>query len=176
VDGSDRKLIGNPTPKFTYGASVGLNYKSFDLSVDVGGVYGNQIYRVWGTTENPYSQYNYARDRINSWSGPGTSNWDPILSNNNALIKLPSTYGIDDGSYFRIRNLQVGYNLPPKLISKAKIKNLRIFLNAQNLKTWKNNQGFSPEYGGSATQFGVDWGDASSALPRIMGGGINVTF
>jgi TonB-linked SusC/RagA family outer membrane protein len=176
VDGSDRTMIGNPTPKFTYGASLGLNYKSFDLSVDVGGVYGNQIYRVWGTTENPYSQYNYPKDRIYSWSGAGTSNWEPILSNNNALIKLPSTYGIDDGSYFRIRNLQVGYNLPPKVISKAKIKNLRIFFNAQNLKTWKNNQGFSPEFGGSATQFGVDWGDAASALPRIIGGGINVTF
>ncbi|MGE5108468.1 MAG: SusC/RagA family protein, partial [Sphingobacteriales bacterium] len=147
-----------------------------DLGIDVGGVWGNQIYRVWGTTENPYSQYNYPVGRINSWSGPGTSNWEPKLSNDNGIIKLPSTYGIDNGSYFRIRNLQLGYNLPVASLNKIHIKSLRLFVNVQNLKTFKNNLGFSPEFGGSATQFGVDYGDASSALPRIIGGGINVTF
>jgi hypothetical protein len=55
--------------------------------------------------------------------------------------------GIDDGSYFRIRNVQLGYNLPPKVLSKARIKNLRIFVHAQNLKTYKNNKGFSPIWG-----------------------------
>jgi hypothetical protein len=98
--------------------------------------------------------------------------------------RAPSSYGIEDGSYFRIRNLQLAYNFPTSLMSKAHMKNVKIFVNVQNLKTWKNNLGFSPEYGGflnaaggaSATSFGVDVGDASGALPRIVTGGINVTF
>jgi hypothetical protein len=81
---------------------------------------------------------------------------------------------IEDGSYLRIRNIQLGYNFSSAALSKVKIKTLRIYLNAQNLKTFKNNSGFTPEFGGSAIRFGVDAG--SYPVPAIYSAGLNVTF
>jgi TonB-linked SusC/RagA family outer membrane protein len=184
VNGDDVTNIGNPTPKFGYGGSINVSYKQFDLGVEVNGVYGSQIYREWATSMQQNSLYNYPSYDIHAWNGPGTSNWIPIVDAQHLNNRAPSSYGIEDGSYFRIRNLQLAYNFPTTLMSKAHLKNVKIFVNVQNLKTWKNNIGFSPEYGGflnaaggaSATSFGVDVGDASGALPRIVTGGINVTF
>ena len=84
------------------------SYKGFDLAVDVGGVYGNEIYRNWGGTESPFQRVNYAAFKINRWHGEGTSNWDPILGQDHRINYESSTYGIEDGSYFRIRNVQLG--------------------------------------------------------------------
>jgi len=184
VNGSDVTQIGNPTPKFGYGGSVNVIWKQIELGIEVNGVYGNQIYREWGTSLQQNSLYNYPSYDINAWHGAGTSNWIPIVDAQHLNNRAPSSYGIEDGSYFRIRNLQLGYNFTTDLLSKANIKSAKIFINVQNLVTWKNNLGFSPEYGGfqneaggaSATSFGVDIGDASGALPRIITGGINVTF
>ena len=170
----DRTLIGNPTPDFTYGGSINFNYKGLDLGIDVGGVYGNEIYRNWGGTETPFQRVNYAAFKANRWHGEGTSNWDPILAQSHRINYEPSTYGIEDGSYFRIRNIQLGYNFGQSLISRAKIKNLRAFANVQNLKTWKNNSGYTTEYGGGALSFGVD--NAGGAIPIVTTFGVNVTF
>jgi TonB-linked SusC/RagA family outer membrane protein len=174
INTADRTFIGNPTPDFAYGASVNVTYKGFDLDIDVGGVYGNEIYRNWGGTESPFQRVNYPAFKINRWHGEGTSNWDPILGQDHRINYESSTYGIEDGSYFRIRNLQLGYNFSQRTISKIKGKNLRLFANIQNLKTWKNNLGYTPEYGGSATRFGVD--DGGGAIPVVTTFGINVTF
>ena len=150
INDDDRTMIGNPTPDFTYGASIGINYKRFNLGIDVGGVSGNEIFRIWGTSENQFSLYNYAADKLGRWHGEGTSNTIPILNNGRKVNRLPSTLGIESGSYFRIRNLQLGYNFAPDLLSKVYIKSIRLFVNVQNLKTWKKNSGYSPEFGGTA--------------------------
>jgi TonB-linked SusC/RagA family outer membrane protein len=187
INSADQTNIGNPTPKFGYGGSININYQHLELGVEVNGVYGNQIYREWGTSLQENSLYNYPSYDVNAWHGAGTSNWIPIVDAQHLNNRAPSSYGIEDGSYFRIRNLQLGYNFASNLLSRAHLKNVKIFVNVQNLKTWKNNLGYSPEYGGfvnsaqagagaSATSFGVDVGDASAAIPRIITGGINVTF
>ncbi len=184
VNGEDVTSIGNPTPKFGYGGSVNVTWKQLELGVEVNGVYGNQIYREWATSMQQNSLYNYPSYDINAWHGPGTSNWIPIVDAQHLNNRAPSSYGIEDGSYIRIRNLQLAYNFPTTMMAKAHIQNIKVFVNVQNLKTWKHNLGFSPEYGGfenaaggaSATSFGVDVGDASATLPRIITGGINVTF
>ena len=174
INTADRSMIGNPTPDFTYGGNINLSYKGFDLGVDVGGVYGNEVYRNWGGTESPFQRVNYPAFKMNRWHGEGTSNWDPILAQDHRINYEASTYGIEDGSYFRIRNIQVGYNLSRDVLSKVKIKSLRIFANFQNLKTWKNNSGYTAEFGGSATSFGVD--NAGGAIPVVSSVGLNVTF
>lgn len=167
----DRKVIGNPTPDFTYGFNAYARYKNIDLSIDVNGVYGNEIYRDWGV-DNSYTQFNYRQDRMDRWTGSGTSNWEPKASGN-AYNKLPSTYMIEDGSYVRIRNIQLGYNFNPEMFGGA-VQALRLYINCQNLYTWQHNSGFSPEVGGSPTKFGAD--DGGYPLPRITSMGINVTF
>jgi TonB-linked SusC/RagA family outer membrane protein len=194
IDDLDRTEIGNPTPDFSYGISATLNFKGIDFGVDVGGVSGNEIYRYWATSEQKNSVYNYPEYFKDAWHGDGTSNSIPIVNAKHLINRAPSTYGIENGSYFRIRNVVLGYNFSQDLLRKAHIKNLRIFANVQNLKTWKHNKGYSPEFGGSnsagspsitdnitdrtpsATSFGIDVGDASSAIPRVISFGLNVTF
>ena len=174
VNTLDRTIIGNPTPDFTYGGTVSFKYKGLDFGVDVGGVYGNEIFRNWGSTESPFQRVNYPAFKINRWHGPGTSNWDPILGQDHRINYEASTYAIEDGSYFRLRNIQLGYNFPQNLISKIRLKSLRTYVNIQNLKTWKNNSGYTPEFGGNALSFGVD--NAGGAIPMVGTFGINVTF
>lgn len=174
ITADDRQMIGNPTPKFTYGTTINVTYKNLNLAVDLGGVYGNQIFRTWGSLESPFQRVNYPAFKINSWNGAGTSNWDPIVSQGHRFNYNGSTYNIEDGSYFRIRNIQLGYNFGQQLISKARIKNLRVYANIQNPKTWKNNYGYTTEFGGDATAFGFD--NAGGAIPVVTTFGLNVTF
>lgn len=173
VDSDDQTVIGNPTPDFSYGGSVSLKYGNFDFNVDIVGVYGNEIYRYWSTSEQKNSVYNYPKYFLEGWNGAGTSNWVPIVDAQHLVNRVPSSFGIEDGSYIRIRNIGVGYSFN---VAKAKIKAGRVYINVQNPKTWKRNLGYSPEYGGSATSFGIDAGGAEGALPRIITGGFSLTF
>lgn len=77
ITDNDRTMIGNPTPDFTYGFNVNLGWKNLDLTVDMMGVYGNEIYRNWGSSS--YAQLNYRTEQLNRWHGEGTSNWEPLL-------------------------------------------------------------------------------------------------
>lgn len=174
ITADDRTVIGNPTPKFTYGGSIGLTFKGISLSVDVNGVYGNQVFRTWGSLESPFQRVNYPAEKLNRWHGPGTSNWTPILSQGDRFNYNGSTYNMEDGSYFRLRNIQLGYSFGKDMIARASMKDLRLFVNVQNLKTWKNNLGYTAEFGGDATAFGYD--NAGGALPVITTFGLNVTF
>ena len=173
IDVNDRTLIGNPTPDFIYGLNASVGFKGFDLSVDCQGVYGNEIFRAWGNG-NTFAQFNYRAERLGRWTGEGTSNWEPQVSDIASINRENSTYMIEDGSYFRIRNLQIGYTFRPESLARVKIKALRLFFNGQNLKTWKHNSGFTPEAGGSAIRFGVD--NSGYPLPAVYTFGINASF
>jgi TonB-linked SusC/RagA family outer membrane protein len=174
IDANDRTVIGDPSPDFIYGGTISATYKRFNASIDFGGVYGNEIFRVWGALESPFQRVNYPQLKDQRWNGPGTSNFEPIISQADRFNYNGSTYNMEDGSYFRIRNLQIGYDLDPKMLAKAYIKALRVYFNVQNLKTWKHNNGYTPEFGGSATSFGFDF--AGGAIPRVVTFGLNVTF
>ncbi|MCF2491260.1 TonB-dependent receptor [Dyadobacter sp. CY347] len=169
---ADRTLIGNPTPDFTYGASVSARYKGFDMGVDLNGVYGNEIFRQWN--RGTFAQFNYQTERMDRWNGPGTSNWEPVLNTSRANNYLPSSYWIEDGSFFRIRNVQLGYNFSSQTLKSLRLKSLRLYVNAQNLKTFTNSTGFTPEIGGNTTAFGVDNG--TYPVPVIYTFGINLNF
>jgi len=172
IDTKDRSIIGNPTPKGIYGSSFSLSFKGFDFSTDVMGVYGNEIFRAWDRVT--YTVPNYAALALDRWHGVGTSSTVPILANTRSNNFLPSTFNLESGSFFRIRNMQLGYNFNNRTLSRAGIKSLRLYINAQNLKTFKKNTGFSPEVGGSAIEFGVDRG--TYPLPASYSFGINLSF
>jgi TonB-linked SusC/RagA family outer membrane protein len=171
ITDKDRTIIGNPTPKGMYGFSLGINYKGFDFSMDFQGVYGNQIYRQWGNGAN-YGFLTYRAERLNRWTGPGTSNTEPRI--NEKRDKPASTYYIENGSYLRLRNLQLGYTINPSVLAKAHIKSARVYVSAQNLKTFKHNAGYTPEFGGSPLVFGVDIG--TYPVPAIITTGLNINF
>ena len=168
----DRTVIGNPTPDFTYGLNLNLGYKNFDLGMDMMGVYGNEIYRTWD--DPTYAQLNYLTSRINRWNGEGTSNWEPIANPARGINQLNSSYFIEDGSFFRIRNVQLGYTFQRELLDKIQLKSLRVYANVQNLKTWSKNTGYTPEIGGNALSFGIDGG--TYPMPMIYSFGLNLTF
>lgn len=169
---ADRTMIGNPTPDFTYGLSLGVSYKNFDLSMDMMGQHGNEIYRTWDNYN--WSQFNYMSARMNRWHGEGTSNSEPLLNTKHTINNLNSDYYIEDGSFLRIRNIQLAYSFDKELLQKIHLQALKLYVNAQNLKTWKNNTGYTPELGGSATAFGVDGG--SYPMPAVYTFGVNLTF
>ncbi|GAB2767038.1 TonB-dependent receptor [Rhabdobacter roseus] len=169
---ADRTLIGNPTPDLMYGASASARYKGFDLGVELTGVYGNEIFRDWN--RSTFAQFNYQTERLDRWNGPGTSNWEPILNTSRPNNYQISSYWIEDGSFFRIRNVQLGYNFSQEALKRLRMKSLRLFVNAQNLATFTNSTGFTPEIGGSATSFGVDGG--TYPVPAIYTFGVNLNF
>ncbi|MDR3062180.1 MAG: TonB-dependent receptor [Dysgonamonadaceae bacterium] len=172
ITDADRTMIGNPTPDFTYGFNINLAYKNFDLGIDMMGVYGNEIFRTWD--DPTYAQFNYLTKRINRWNGEGTSNWEPVLDPFRSINQMNSSYFIEDGSFFRIRNIQLGYSFSPQLLNKVYVKSLRLYANVQNLKTWSKNIGYTPEIGGSAIAFGID--DGTYPMPAIYTVGLNLTF
>ena len=172
ITSDDRTKIGNPTPDLTYGISGSINYKNFDFAVDLQGVYGNEVWRAWGNGST-YSVFNYRQARMDRWTEAGSSNWEPRVGND-AINNLPSNYMIEDGSYIRLRNVQLGYSVPKNAISKLNITSLRFYLSGQNLVTWKHNSGFTPEAGGSTISFGIDNG--GYPIPAITSLGFNITF
>ena len=169
----DRTIIGNPTPDIMYGMSASVTYKNFTLSADLQGVYGNEVWRDWGNGST-FAQFNYRTERLDRWNGAGTSNWEPRLNDGSGYNKQNSTYMIEDGSYVRLRNVQLAYDFDTDLLNKFHIQGLKLFINAQNPVTWNHNSGFTPEAGGSPISFGRDSG--GYPLPAIMTLGLNVTF
>ena len=169
---ADRTMIGNPTPDITYGITLGVGYKNWELAVDMMGQGGNQIYRTWDNYN--WSQFNFMTQRMDRWHGEGTSNTQPLLNTKHSINNMNSEYYIEDGSFFRIRNVSLAYNFDKALISKIGMQALKLYVNIQNLKTWKHNTGYTPELGGSAIAFGVD--DGSYPMPAIYTFGFNLTF
>jgi hypothetical protein len=111
---------------------------------------------------------------MDRWNGEGTSNWEPILEPSRAVNRAYSSYFIEDGSFFRIKNLQLGYTFSPSFLNKIYMKSLRLYANIENLKTWSKNTGYTPEIGGSAIKSGVDTG--TYPMPAIYTFGLNITF
>ncbi|MEG0947917.1 MAG: TonB-dependent receptor [Bacteroidales bacterium] len=168
----DRTIIGNPTPDIIYGFNINLSYKNFELGIDMMGQGGNQIYRTWDNYN--WSQFNFMAARMNRWHGEGTSNTEPILNTKHTINNMNSEYYIEDGSFFRLRNVSLAYNFDRNMLKKIRVQALRLYVNGQNLKTWKHNTGYTPELGGTATAFGCDGG--SYPMPAIYTFGFNLTF
>jgi TonB-linked SusC/RagA family outer membrane protein len=168
INDDDRTFIGNPHPKFSYGFNLNLNYKNFDLGVFLQGVAGNKIFNYWRAySVFPGAQGEGADD---TWSTTNTDAKLPIWSNIASSDATPSSFFIEDGSYLRLKSLQVGYTLSPK---KA-FNKIRIYVQGYNLATFTKYTGIDPEIStGSATNIGVDFGGNYPISRKIV---IGVNF
>jgi TonB-linked SusC/RagA family outer membrane protein len=171
-DDNDRTVIGSPTPDFIFGANLGVTYKNLSLSVDVQGVAGNEIYKQRQTVT--FADVNYETNRLGRWTGPGTSNKEPIMDNTRTNNYLVSSYFLDPGDYFRIRNVTLSYNIATEWLERVKMKNAKIYVSAQNLYTFTKATGFTPEIGGTPIAFGIDVG--TYPLPATYTIGVNLNF
>ncbi|WP_231463311.1 MULTISPECIES: TonB-dependent receptor [unclassified Pedobacter] len=173
IDGKDRVVLGNPNPKFNYGISTSFDYKNFDFSFDVQGVAGVDVYNA--NLAYRFGNENFSKDFYdNRWRGAGTSNTYPSVSIGSTANAAPNSFYVEDGSYIRLRNVQLGYSLPSSLMNKWKTQRVRFFVDAQNAINLFGYRGFTPEIGGNPGSSGID---ASvyplSATYRL---GLQVTF
>lgn len=186
INDKDRTNIGSPLPKFTYGFNADLSYKNFDLSMFFQGSYGNKIFNGTKHLMQSSSNYNKTEDMVDRWTGPGTSNERPRLSDKSINNLLISDYYIESGSYLRLKVVQLGYTLPEKYTKRIKMDKIRVFVGAQNLLTFTKYSGFDPEIGQnvnwvngqrfqSPTDFGIDRG-GTYPQARTWQFGLNASF
>lgn len=170
---ADRGYIGTPFPPHSYGGSLNLGYKGFDFTLEGQGAAGHKIYTQRRTST--FAVLNYEANRLNAWTTAGSTNIEPILDNTRGNNFLMSTYYLEPGDYFRIRLLQVGYTFERNLLSKIGVQKARVFLSGQNIKTWSQVTGYSPEpLIGDIIGGGADNG--AYPVPAIYSFGINLTF
>lgn len=153
INDDDRTFIGSPHPKFSYGYNLNLYYKKFDLSIFLQGVSGNKIFNYWRVnTVFPGAQGAGADD---TWSPTNTDAALPIWNSTTSDDFKPSSFFIEDGSYLRLKSLQIGYTFSvSKIFSK-----IRIYVQGYNLATITDYRGIDPEIStGNATNNGVDFG------------------
>ena len=176
VTTSDKINLGNAQPKFTFGFTNTFTYKGFDLSVFFQGSYGNKIFNLLRQKlEIPTLSLNASASLLNRRSPANPTGSEPRATNS-PVPQVIDRY-IEDGSYVKLKNISIGYNFSKGLISKIHIKQLRLYVSAQNLVTWTNYTGIDPEvnfYDSDNTKQGIDYGVYPSY--RTFLGGINLTF
>lgn len=172
IDADDRDFLGSSLPKITFGFTLNLDYKNFDLMIFTQGAGGNKIYQ--GLRRLDIGSANYQTSALGRWTGEGTSNSFPRLTTNdtNRNFNNPSDFYLEDGDYLRLKTIQLGYSLPNDLISKIGLSRARIFITGENLFTFTKYSGYDPEIGGGI--FGIDRGYYPQAKSGMLG--VNVQF
>ncbi len=173
IDQNDRTYLGTPFPKINVGGNITLSYKGFDLDIDLQGVAGNKIYVQRRTYT--FAPLNYEANRLNAWTGAGTSNIEPVLDNSHSVNYLFSSYWLEPGDYLRIRTIQLGYNFNPNWMKNIGVTNMRLYISGQNIATFAKATGYSPEVPiSSPTTAGADNG--VYPVPSVYSVGLNLTF
>ena len=149
LDDEDRTMTGNPHPDFTFGLTLGAEWKGFDISAFFQGSVGNDIlnilkYDIYSGT----GWYNAPKDILTTyWNGPGSTNENFAIDADSRMNLEMSDWYVENGSYVRLKNLTIGYTLPSEWTKKITINNLRFFVAAQNLFTITGYSGLDPEIG-----------------------------
>lgn len=173
VNTNDRTYLGTPFPPYSFGLSFNISYKGFDIMIEGQGFAGNKIYTQRRTSN--FATLNYEANRLNAWTGPGTSNVEPILDATRGNNFLFSTYFLEPGDYFRLRTLQLGYSFNPNILRSTFVKQARVYISGQNVATWTKVTGYSPEAPiGSILGGGADNG--VYPVPATYTFGVNLTF
>jgi TonB-linked SusC/RagA family outer membrane protein len=168
IDAKDQTKIGDPFPDFTLGWSLNLSYKNIDFTAFTYASVGNDVYRAYERNAN-YS--NKSRDVLARWTGPGSTNdaRHPRYSftDANSNIRVSDRY-VEDGSFVKIKNLQLGYNFPRSLTGKV-FSNLRLYVQVKNAVTLTKYTGYDPEIAGGILNTGIDRGAYPQARTYAVG-------
>lgn len=177
INNDDRTVIGDPHPDFTFGFQNDFSYKSFDLGVFLQGSYGNDVFNAVERTLTAANSYyvNQAPSVLDAWSVENPDGSSPRLARNDTPNILISDRYIEDGSYLRVQNVTLGYNLPSAMAERIYLNRLKVYGSVQNLWTFTNYSGYDPEigtYNQNALLMGIDNGRYPS--PRTFTLGLNV--
>ena len=173
INDKDKTMIGKGTPNWTFGLNLNASWKNIDFSMLLSGAMGQEIMDVTRRLDCRY--VNLPAEFMNRWHGEGTSNTMPRFSwaNNNDNWRVSDLY-VHNGSYARIKNIQLGYTLPSYLTQKIFIQKLRFYVAAENLLTMTSYKGLDPELNGDERSNGIDRGYYPQA--RTFTVGINLNF
>lgn len=172
IDSNDRTDIGNPIPDATMGLNLTLNFKRFDFSAYTFASIGNDIVRNYERNQPLVNKLNYV---LNRWTGPGTTNSDPRVTTGATSNSLFSDYFVEDGSFARIQNVQLGYTIPADTMDKVGLDQLRFYMSVNNLYTFTQYRGYDPgASSGAPIGGGIDQG--FYPVPRTYLLGLNLKF
>ena len=169
---ADRTNLGDAIPNATMGFNLQLNYKGWDLAAYTFASIGNDMVRNYERTTPDVNRSNYVLGR---WHGEGTSNSVPRVTTGATTNNIFSSYYVEDASYLRIQNVQLGYSLKEEAISKVGITKLRLYVACSNLYTFTKYRGFDPgASSGNPLSSGIDYG--FYPVPRTYMLGLNLNF
>ena len=179
ITAEDRTFLGNPNPKFTGGLNLDFTYKNFDMNIFLYASYGNDIWNQVKWWHDFYSSFGGAKSTTalyDSWTPQNQNATAPIQETGGSFstANVPNSYFVEDGSYLRAKNVQLGYTLQQNLTDRLGLDRLRLYVQATNLFTITDYSGVDPELTGSATAFGIDEGSYPS--PRQFIAGINLSL
>ena len=164
--------IGKGMPDWTYGLNFNVSWKNFDLSMMWQGTIGNDVYDA--TRPIDIANANLPSWMLNRWTGEGTSDKYPRFAWGDNTNWLSSDLYVYDGSYLRLKNIQLGYTLPKNWTRKAFVSSLRVYVAAENLLTFTKYHGYDPEISSGGTSLGIDRGVYPQS--RTWTVGANLTF
>ncbi|MNF58135.1 Vitamin B12 transporter BtuB [compost metagenome] len=167
INDDDKQFLGSNIPKYTFGLTLNLDYKNFDFMAFAQGAAGNQIFQ--GLRRLDIGNSNYQTEAMSRWTGEGTSNDYPRLTNNdtNGNFGKMSDFYLEDGDYLRLKLVQFGYSLPTNVVSQIGASKVRFYLTGENLFTLTKYTGYDPEIGGGV--FGIDKGVYPQARTFMLG-------
>ncbi|SFZ91843.1 TonB-linked outer membrane protein, SusC/RagA family [Flaviramulus basaltis] len=172
IDLADKVDIGNPIPDATMGLNISLDYKNFDFAAYAFASIGNEIVRNY---ERGQQLTNRTISYLDRWTGEGTGNSFPRVSNGATPNGLFSDFYVEDGSFIRLQNVQLGYTFSSKNLEDSRISKLRLYVSASNLFTLTEYKGFDPTASsGAPIGGGIDQGFYPSAKTFLLG--INLKF
>lgn len=176
INGDDKTYSGSSIPDFEYSLNINLYYKNFDFTAFFNGVHGNYIYNMTKYyTESMNNNDNYSKNALNAWTPENLSNTMPRALFGDIDNSKTSTRFLENGSFLRLKNLQIGYTLDKNLSKILNVEKLRIYASAQNLLTFTEYSGYDPEVG-STNEWdkGIDWGGYPISKTYLFG--IQLTF
>jgi TonB-linked SusC/RagA family outer membrane protein len=172
IDVNDRTNIGNPIPAATMGLNISLKYKGFDFIAYAYASIGNEMVRNYERTQPNVNKLSYTLDR---WTGQGTGNEVPRVTTAATSNNVFSDFYVEDASFLRLQNLQLGYTIPTKLTEKIKINSLRFYGSVSNLFTLTNYTGYDPA-ASSGAPIGGGFDSGFYPAARTYTFGLNLNF
>ena len=185
IDADDRVLLGDYNAEVTYGFGLNLSYKGFDMSMNFNGTMGRMAF-----DENTSRYLEYGEAFTNTNYHYFNNYWDPVHNPDGFLAapdaygntatraasRNPTNYNVLDADYLRLRSVQLGYNLPSQVLQQLHIKNMRVYVSANNMKTWTKFRGMNPDGGDTGNPLNRGYIHGTTAVPRLISAGINLTF
>ena len=172
----DKTWIGNANPKFTFGMTNNFSWKGLNLNILITGSYGNDIFNASRIeTEGMASANNQTTTVLRRWRIPGQQT-DVFRSDNPAWNVKNSSYWVEDGSYLKVKNITLSYDITSPKLKRINITRIQPYISLQNFITWTGYSGYDPEVSQSesATQMGIDWGTYPNVRTVVVG--LNLTF